>query len=310
MQSILQVRTPSGAVPSNPSWSKVTLDQLLCQRSGINSSVDMFDDAAVAAAYGVPLPITKYQEAGWGSTQGFDTTPGSAYSYSNFNFSLLGQVLEKKTGKTYEKAVQDAVFAPLGVSRPRIGRSQVTQRLPQEVLYPSPVRVNGTSGDDQVAVASVMNAAQSPSARSYGGWNQANLDAAGGWVMAPADWAKVLSSFDDGTTPLFTTQSTTRAMWTDCASDRPGAQRGFYATTQALKQGYTKAHEHNGSLPSNSFLVIRRDDGTTMVLGFNQRVSPNLSGAAEGAQLFAIANAVTTWPTHDLFPSLGIPPNS
>lgn len=39
--------------------------------------------------------------------------PGSAFAYSNSGYFLLGAIIEKVTGKTYEKVLQENIFTPL-----------------------------------------------------------------------------------------------------------------------------------------------------------------------------------------------------
>ncbi|MBX2876576.1 MAG: serine hydrolase [Saprospiraceae bacterium] len=40
-------------------------------------------------------------------------TPGERHAYSNSAYVLLGQIIEKSTGKTYEQVLQDQIFTPL-----------------------------------------------------------------------------------------------------------------------------------------------------------------------------------------------------
>jgi D-alanyl-D-alanine carboxypeptidase len=42
-------------------------------------------------------------------------TPGTAYAYSNTGYLLLGQVIEKVTGKPYGKAIERRIIKPLGL---------------------------------------------------------------------------------------------------------------------------------------------------------------------------------------------------
>ena len=44
-----------------------------------------------------------------------DAPPGAEYSYSNFNYVLLGAVLEAALGMPWEAALAELVFAPLGL---------------------------------------------------------------------------------------------------------------------------------------------------------------------------------------------------
>jgi CubicO group peptidase (beta-lactamase class C family) len=43
--------------------------------------------------------------------------PGERASYSQAGYNLLGRIIEAVTGKTYEKAIADLLFAPLGLER-------------------------------------------------------------------------------------------------------------------------------------------------------------------------------------------------
>ena len=44
-----------------------------------------------------------------------DFFPGEKMSYSNTGYILLGYVIEKVSGGSYEKFVQDNIFTPLGM---------------------------------------------------------------------------------------------------------------------------------------------------------------------------------------------------
>jgi CubicO group peptidase (beta-lactamase class C family) len=42
--------------------------------------------------------------------------PGTRFSYSNSGYFLLGVILERITGESYEKLLRDRIFAPLGMN--------------------------------------------------------------------------------------------------------------------------------------------------------------------------------------------------
>ena len=52
--------------------------------------------------------------------------------------------------------------------------------------------------------------------------------------------------------------------------------------------------------------MFRRNDGLSMVLLLNRQFPGNL-GPEQAAELNAVANEVVTWPTADLWNSVGIP---
>lgn len=51
----------------------------------------------------------------------FVCPPGKCYAYQNVTLSLLGSIIYKKTGKTYEQYVKEKLFAPLGMRSASIG---------------------------------------------------------------------------------------------------------------------------------------------------------------------------------------------
>jgi CubicO group peptidase (beta-lactamase class C family) len=42
-------------------------------------------------------------------------TPGSRFAYSNYGYLILGHIVERATGKTWEELVRQEVFEPLGM---------------------------------------------------------------------------------------------------------------------------------------------------------------------------------------------------
>jgi beta-lactamase class C len=42
--------------------------------------------------------------------------PGQLYSYQNVAYSIIGQVIQSATGKTYEEVMQEKIFSPLGMT--------------------------------------------------------------------------------------------------------------------------------------------------------------------------------------------------
>ena len=55
--------------------------------------------------------------------------PGSAFSYSNAGFELLGLLLSRATGTTFENAVRQQVLTPLGMRNSTFLRGEVPAHL-------------------------------------------------------------------------------------------------------------------------------------------------------------------------------------
>ena len=69
----------------------------------------------------------------------FVCPPGKCYSYQNVTLSLLGSIVQKKTGKTYEQYVKEKLFAPLGMRSASVG----LEGLLATKNYALPHEVNG-----------------------------------------------------------------------------------------------------------------------------------------------------------------------
>ena len=64
-----------------------------------------------------------------------ESDPGTKYAYSNFGYCMLGRVVEKIAGVSYERFVRENVLAPIGIQRMRIGASLADNCADGEVRY-------------------------------------------------------------------------------------------------------------------------------------------------------------------------------
>lgn len=96
-------------VPDCPSaWEKVTIRHLLTHSSGIPSFTSFPDYADTMHA---PSPavttLSRFRD------KPLEFEPGSKFSYSNSGYVLLGFIIEKVSGKTFEVALREYVLDPL-----------------------------------------------------------------------------------------------------------------------------------------------------------------------------------------------------
>lgn len=101
-------------LPDYPNASNISLRQMLNHTSGIR---EPFDDQNMADAIlaNPAQPWTTAQVLSWiGGTPYF--APGAGYHYSNANFILLGEVIEKATGQSLASLVRSEFLTPLGLS--------------------------------------------------------------------------------------------------------------------------------------------------------------------------------------------------
>lgn len=90
---------------------KVTVHQLLNHTSGIPSYTGLpgfFQDVS-RNPYTVGAFVKKY------ASNDLEFEPGSKFSYNNSGYFLLGAIVEKVTGKSYEQVLKEKIFAPVGM---------------------------------------------------------------------------------------------------------------------------------------------------------------------------------------------------
>jgi len=89
---------------------KITLENLLTHTSGIynyTADIDEEDSAIVCN------PIDKQLALDIMFKHDLDFEPGTKFSYDNSGYYLLGLIIEKVTGKSYEQNIRDIIFTPL-----------------------------------------------------------------------------------------------------------------------------------------------------------------------------------------------------
>jgi CubicO group peptidase (beta-lactamase class C family) len=112
-------------LPEYPTHGKViTLEHLLTHTSGIRSYTDMkvFGEK-LRSDLSVEEVIALFQN----EPLGFE--PGTKYAYNNSGYFLLGAVIEKVSGKSYETYLREKIFEPLGMSQTYYGSA--TRVLPK-----------------------------------------------------------------------------------------------------------------------------------------------------------------------------------
>ncbi len=91
-------------------WSKIKLQHLLTHTSGI-PDYTRFPDYRSAVM--LPWPPEKMMDELRNKPLEFE--PGERFAYSNSGYVLLGYIVEKASGQSYEQFVRQFVFQPLGM---------------------------------------------------------------------------------------------------------------------------------------------------------------------------------------------------
>ena len=96
--------------PDYPGGEKITVHHLLSHTSGIPNFTDLPDYVKTQT---LPSPVLQTVERF--KNLPLDFAPGEKYSYSNSGYVLLGAIIEKVTGGTYEAFLNENIFRPLGM---------------------------------------------------------------------------------------------------------------------------------------------------------------------------------------------------
>lgn len=115
-------------LPDYPTQGKaITIEHLLTHTSGIKSYTDMPE--------WLPLQrkdMTVEDIIDLFKNQPMDFAPGERWKYNNSGYILLGAIIEKVSGKTYEDFLQKHIFAPLSMEHSYYGSASriIPRRIP------------------------------------------------------------------------------------------------------------------------------------------------------------------------------------
>ena len=267
-------------------WA-VTIRDLLTHRGGwdrdINSANDptFHHDNEIAAYYKHSLPVNEKEIAMWGASRPMQNFPGKEYHYSNFGYLLLGLVIEKLTGKDYVTAVRDELMIPSMVLRPTLSATLQKDKTAKETTY-------------TVIPAYSKECVTGPGncPIQYGGENNGNFDAFGGWAMSAVDYVKLLADYRRHVEGM------------------PLVSRDQLLTWSPRKTGGTTVgYEHGGSLPGTWSYTIARNDGIDFMVVWNTTNGSPAGFTWNGTYYGTgghetvwnkILDDMTNWPTDDL----------
>jgi CubicO group peptidase (beta-lactamase class C family) len=175
--------------------------------------------------------------------QPLDYEPGTRYAYSNFGYCILGRVIEKVTGRSYENYVKQAVLAKCGITNMRLAGNTLAQRAPGEVVY------YGRSDSDT---------------EPYD-MNVTRMDSHGGWVATPSELVRLAMHVDGfQTTPSILTAETIKTMTT---ASEANSQYACGWCVNKIPNWW-----HTGSLPGTLTVMVRTGSGLCWAAFTNTRV--------------------------------------
>lgn len=157
------LREDFGPLPVNSAWNKITVRHLIEHKSGIQNRPNdpMFAYKGLTNKDIIKFVIRE---------RPLETEPGEEYYYSNLGYNILGRVIEKVSGMSYEDYVKLNILEPCGITRMKLASNTLEEKFEDEVIYVQP------DEPDWVYTMDVRR-----------------MDAHGGWIASATDLARFIS---------------------------------------------------------------------------------------------------------------------
>lgn len=214
--------------------------------------------------------------------KGLDFAPGTAYNYSNIGYLILGSIIEKISGMSYENYVQASILHPLGIYDMHIGKNLLAEKFEREGEY---------FGGEGNTLSVYGDGSSLP--WEYGGMNVNAMDGHGGWIATAKDMLTLLNAVDGfATKPDILNSATITTMVT------PSVNYANYA--KGWQVNASNNWWHTGAVPGTASLQVRAANGYSWVIIMNKRLNSNAFWTALDNLGWNVISATTTWPTFDL----------
>ena len=192
----------------------------------------------------------------------------SVTAYSNFAYCVLGRIIEKKSGLSYEKYVQSKILKPCGIKNMHIGSSKKDSRRYKEVVY------YGNKDNNPY-------------------WLQMKrMDSHGGWIASVVDLMRFAVRVDgDNTKKDILKNGSIKTMQTSSYGGRYG--KGWDLNNSLM--------QHGGRMTGTRAHLKLMNNGTYYVYAINKYDGSNDPNNDMTKAIEDGIDAIKNWPAIDLF---------
>jgi CubicO group peptidase (beta-lactamase class C family) len=265
----------------------ITVAELLSHEGGWSQRYgdQMFMPLVVAEKMNMKPPVDTKTILKFALGKKLQYTPGTSKAYSNLGYSVLGLIIEKVTGMSYEEFCMKNILEPLGIYDMRLAGNLPSDRAPFEVSYYEPPYWNlkpSIYGTGEMVLS------------CYGGNDIRALGGAGAWLATAPDLMRLLLAVDGFDTRPDILSSESIHFMTD--NENGFAPVGWKATV--LDGTWWRT----GSFPGSAGMMKRQSDGISWVVLFNSSAwnGPEIYSYISNMMNKAIAK-IEPWPDTDLF---------
>lgn len=129
----------------HPDFQKVTMLHLLSHRAGLPANLNLPD------YLGADAPAERLRAVRQELAKPPQHEPGTNFEYSNLGYIIVGAIVEKRTGKSWQQNMAEHVFRPLKMTRVGFGGTGTPGKLDQpwgHFATGKPVPLNGPAIDN------------------------------------------------------------------------------------------------------------------------------------------------------------------
>ncbi len=197
-------------------------------------------------------------------------TPGSLYEYSNFGYCVLGRVIAKKSGMSYEKYVKQKVLKPCGITQMRIGGESLDKRYYKEVRYYNP------EGNPYVL-------------------KMRKMDAHGGWIASSVDLMRLMVRVDGQSSKKDIIKKSTFNTMIKGSSANSGYAKGWGVNSSGSLM------THGGGMSGTSTRIKKMNNNISYAILSNSTGNGSGQGGALAKAIEDGIKGIKSWPSIDLF---------